>query len=76
TGSTRFLHIHRNVPGVLSQVNDVFSRLGVNIDGQFLRTHAVIGYVVIDASPTEAQALALRELLAAIPGTLRTRILY
>lgn len=76
TGSTRFLHIHRNVPGVLSQVNDVFSRLGVNIDGQFLRTHAVIGYVVIDASPTPEQALALRELLAAIHGTLRTRILY
>ena len=76
TGSTRFLHIHRNVPGVLSQVNEVFSRLGVNIDGQYLRTHPVVGYVVIDASPTDAQVLAAREQLAAIPGTRRTRVLY
>ncbi|GAB3383727.1 phosphoglycerate dehydrogenase [Lysobacter fragariae] len=76
TGSTRFLHIHRNVPGMLSQVNDLFSRAGVNIDGQFLRTHAQVGYVVIDVSATDEQADALREALAAIPGTLRTRILY
>ncbi len=76
TGSTRFLHIHRNTPGLLAQVNDVFSRLGVNIDGQFLRTHPLVGYVVIDASPDDEQTASLRESLAAIPGTLKTRVLY
>ncbi len=76
TGSTRLLHIHRNVPGVLSQVNEVFSRLGVNIDGQFLRTHAKVGYVVIDITATQDQADEVREQLAKIPGTLRTRVLY
>jgi len=76
TGSTRLLHIHRNVPGVLSQVNDVFSRLGVNIDGQFLRTHPKVGYVVIDVTATQEQAAQVREELARIPGTLRTRVLY
>ena len=76
TGSLRLLHIHRNVPGVLSQVNDVFSRLGVNIDGQFLRTHPKVGYVVIDVTASQEQATQVRDELSRIPGTLRTRILY
>ena len=74
--STRLLHIHRNVPGVLSQINDVFSRAGINIDGQYLQPSADIGYVVVDADTSRAQANQLRDALAAIPGTLRTRILY
>ncbi|KAF1719151.1 phosphoglycerate dehydrogenase [Pseudoxanthomonas wuyuanensis] len=75
-GSRRILHIHRNVPGVLSQVNDIFRDRGVNIDGQFLRTDAKVGYVVIDVTASEEQTSELREALAAIPGTLRTRVLY
>ena len=74
-GSLRLLHIHRNVPGVLSRVNEIFSQAGVNIDGQFLRTHPNVGYVVIDVAATGAQAVQLKEQLAAIPGTLRTRSL-
>jgi len=74
--SLRLLHIHRNVPGVLSKVNEIFSRHALNIDGQFLRTDAKVGYVVIDVGADEAQAAALKEELAAIPGTLRTRVLY
>ncbi|HET6397462.1 MAG TPA: phosphoglycerate dehydrogenase, partial [Pseudoxanthomonas sp.] len=64
-GSTRLLHIHRNVPGVLSQVNEIFSRHAVNIDGQFLRTDPKVGYVVIDVAADELQAAALKEELAA-----------
>lgn len=75
-GSRRILHIHRNVPGVLSQINDIFGKHNLNIDGQFLRTDAHVGYVVIDVSASEEQAGQLREALAAIPGTLRTRVLY
>ncbi|AKC87762.1 phosphoglycerate dehydrogenase [Pseudoxanthomonas suwonensis] len=74
--SLRLLHIHRNVPGVLSKINEIFSRHALNIDGQFLRTDPKVGYVVIDVSADEAQGAALREELAAIPGTLRTRVLY
>ncbi|KER83278.1 phosphoglycerate dehydrogenase [Xanthomonas arboricola] len=74
--SLRLLHIHRNVPGVLSKINELFSRHNVNIDGQFLRTDPKVGYVVIDVSASEAQATALKEGLALIEGTLRTRILY
>lgn len=75
-GSLRLLHIHRNVPGVLSRVNESFSQLGLNIDGQFLRTSPEVGYVVIDVGATPAQASQLKSLLSAIPGTLRTRVLY
>ena len=75
-GSHRLLHIHQNVPGVLSRVNEIFGQRGINIDGQFLRTDAHVGYVVIDISTDDAQAADLRADLAAIPGTLRTRLLY
>ncbi|WAC64323.1 phosphoglycerate dehydrogenase [Pseudoxanthomonas sp. SL93] len=75
-GSRRILHIHRNVPGVLSQINDIFRDLGINIDGQFLRTDAKVGYVVIDVTADEEQTASLREAMAAIPGTLRVRVLY
>ncbi|HZV38614.1 MAG TPA: phosphoglycerate dehydrogenase, partial [Pseudoxanthomonas sp.] len=75
-GSRRILHIHRNVPGVLSRVNDIFRERNVNIDGQFLRTDPKVGYVVIDVTATEEQANGLRDALAGIDGTLRTRVLY
>ncbi len=74
--SQRLLHIHRNVPGVLSRINDIFSRDNINIDAQYLQTDAKVGYVVIDVSTTAADATKLRDALAAIPGTLRTRVLY
>ncbi|MBO9718113.1 MAG: phosphoglycerate dehydrogenase [Pseudoxanthomonas sp.] len=75
-GSLRLLHIHRNVPGVLSKINEIFSRHALNIDGQFLRTDPKVGYVVIDVAADEAQGAALKDELSAIPGTLRTRVLY
>ncbi len=74
--SLRLLHIHQNVPGVLSKVNEIFSRHNVNIDGQFLRTDPKVGYVVIDVGADEAQVATLKGELAAIEGTLRTRVLY
>ncbi|TWG89855.1 D-3-phosphoglycerate dehydrogenase [Luteimonas sp. J16] len=75
-GSHRILHIHRNVPGVLSRINELFSREGVNIDGQFLRTDAKVGYVVMDIASTPEITSRLRAALNGIEGTLRTRVLY
>jgi len=75
-GSLRLLHIHHNVPGILSKINDTFSQHNFNIDGQFLRTDSKVGYVVIDINAKRAQARLIRKELAAIEGTLRTRILY
>ena len=74
--SRRLLHIHRNVPGVLSRINEVFSAGNINIDAQFLQTDSQLGYVVIDVSADEAQAGELKDRLATIQGTLRSRVLY
>jgi D-3-phosphoglycerate dehydrogenase / 2-oxoglutarate reductase len=76
TNSQRLLHIHKNVPGILSRINDVFSRESINIDAQFLQTDAKVGYVVIDVSTSAEHATELKDALAAIPGTLRARVLY
>ncbi len=74
--SRRLLHIHRNVPGTLSRINELFSAGNININAQFLQTDNEVGYVVIDVSADEAQANQLKAKLAAIPGTLRSRVLY
>src|SRR5690242_8586699 len=74
--SRRLLHIHRNVPGTLSRINELFSAGNINIDAQFLQTDSEVGYVVIDVAADEKQSAALRDQLAAIPGTLPTRVLY
>ncbi|MFC5435720.1 phosphoglycerate dehydrogenase [Rhodanobacter umsongensis] len=74
--SRRLLHIHRNVPGMLSRVNELFSAGNINIDAQFLQTDSEVGYVVIDVSADAQQANVLKDQLAAIPGTLRSRVLY
>jgi D-3-phosphoglycerate dehydrogenase len=74
TGSHRLLHIHHNVPGVLSAINNVFSENQINISAQFLQTNDTVGYVVIDID-AEYSDIALRK-LAAIEGTIRSRVLF
>ncbi|MDO8345669.1 MAG: phosphoglycerate dehydrogenase, partial [Cellvibrio sp.] len=73
-GKHRLLHIHRNVPGVLSDVNKVFSDNHINIASQYLQTNEAIGYVVIDVD-AEYSDIALAK-LADVPGTIRRRVLY
>ncbi len=73
-GKHRLLHVHRNQPGVLSAINQVFSDLGVNISGQYLQTTADIGYVVLDID--EEQSGAVLQELRQIDGTIRARVLF
>jgi D-3-phosphoglycerate dehydrogenase len=73
-GSHRLLHIHHNVPGVLSRINSVFSKNRINISGEYLMTNAKIGYVVIDVE-AESSRFALKA-LNAIEATIRTRVLF
>ena len=76
-GNHRLLHTHRNQPGVLSRINDVFSRHRVNIAAQYLQTSPRIGYVVIDVDATDgADTRALKRELDQVEGTIRTRLLY
>jgi D-3-phosphoglycerate dehydrogenase len=73
-GKHRLLHIHRNVPGVLSEINRIFSDNQINVSAQYLQTNEKIGYVVIDID-AKSSALAL-EKLSQIAGTIRCRVLF
>lgn len=70
----RFLHIHKNMPGLLKDINYVFTNKGINIAAQYLQTDAEIGYVIIDAECNNCDKI-LKE-LKAIPHTIRARMLY
>ena len=72
--TNRILHIHENVPGVLSEINRRISDLQVNILGQFLSTNAKVGYVVLDVSTQMGDETL--ETLKAVPHTINARILY
>ncbi len=69
----RIVHLHRNVPGVLATINGLLAENKVNIEGQLLGTRGELGYVITDVAvdyPSE-----LRGQLAALPDTVRLRIL-
>lgn len=70
----RLLHIHENVPGVLSQINRVFSDNGINIRSQYLQTNDKIGYVVMDIDE-EHSDIALDK-LNSVEGTIKCRVLW
>jgi len=73
-GKCRLLHIHKNVPGILAQINERFGKRGINISSQFLQTNEHIGYCVMDVD-TAASELALEE-IQSVTGTIRARVLY
>jgi D-3-phosphoglycerate dehydrogenase len=70
----RFLHIHKNEPGVLKEVNYVFTSKGINIAGEYLQTDPEIGYVIIDTE--SCLDTGILDELKAIEGTIRVRMLY
>ena len=73
-GTHRILHVHNNVPGVLSEINTTLSKNKINILGQYLKTNDAIGYVVLDVSKTiSGNAL---ELLKKVKETIKVRLLY
>jgi len=74
TDMHRLLHIHRNIPGVLSAINLIFSDNKINIRAQYLQTNEKTGYVVIDID-AEYSELALKR-LSEVEGTIRCRVLF
>jgi D-3-phosphoglycerate dehydrogenase len=73
-GTHRILHIHRNVPGVLADINSRLSARGVNILGQYLKTNDEIGYVILDVD-TRLSKEAVK-ILREAKATLKTRVVY
>ena len=73
-GTHRILHIHRNVPGVLSAINTELSRNNINILAQYLKTNDEIGYVVLDVDQKISNHAF--QLLRNVKETIKTRLLY
>ena len=73
TPSRRLLHVHQNVPGVLSHINGIFAQNNVNVLSQFLRTNELIGYAIADVDAEYKDSLF--DDLQKVPHTIRVRIL-
>src|SRR5690606_14862518 len=73
-GTHRILHIHKNIPGVLGEINSRLSKRGINITGQYLKTNDLIGYVILDIDHKISKEAF--EILKDIKGTVRARMVY
>ncbi|MFN9758930.1 MAG: phosphoglycerate dehydrogenase [Planctomycetota bacterium] len=73
-GTHRLLDIHKNVPGVLASVTAIVSELGANIEAQQLGTTKDVGYLVMDIDRQLSDAV--RDRIAALPSSIKTRLLY
>ena len=73
-GKHRLLHIHKNMPGVLSAINRIFAENGINISSQNLMTNDAIGYLIMDVD-ADYSTVGL-EKLQEINGTIKARVLY
>jgi D-3-phosphoglycerate dehydrogenase len=73
---TRFIHVQRNVPGMLRRLNDVFASRNLNIAAQNYQTDGEIGYVVMEADPIGEVAREILEEIRQLDGTIRARLLY
>ncbi|GAB7257137.1 phosphoglycerate dehydrogenase [uncultured Polaribacter sp.] len=74
TNAHRFLHIHKNVPGVMAKINKVLAEYELNINGQYLSTDPKVGYVITDLDKEYNKEVI--EELRKIEGTIRFRVLY
>ena len=75
-GAHRIAHVHRNVPGVLRDVNRIVSEAEANVVGQVLATDPTIGYLVIDVENASAVSAVLVDRMRELPTTLRADFLY
>jgi D-3-phosphoglycerate dehydrogenase len=73
---TRFSHVHRNVPGMLRRLNEVFLERDINIIAQYLETDSEIGYVVLDVDVHGEESHGVLEDIGSLDGTIRARLVY
>jgi D-3-phosphoglycerate dehydrogenase len=74
TNAHRFLHIHKNVPGIMAKVNKVLATYEMNITGQYLSTDTKVGYVIVDVDKEYNKKVT--SALKDIEHTIKFRILY
>jgi D-3-phosphoglycerate dehydrogenase / 2-oxoglutarate reductase len=72
----RFSHVHRNAPGMLRRLNEVFLQRDINIFAQYLETDKEVGYVVLDADLAAQASCEILDEIRALDGTIRARLIY
>jgi len=72
----RFSHVHRNAPGMLRRLNEVFLQRDINIFAQYLETDKEVGYVVLDADLAGQSSPEILDEIRALDGTIRARLIY
>jgi D-3-phosphoglycerate dehydrogenase / 2-oxoglutarate reductase len=70
----RVLNIHRNIPGVLSSINDIIAKIGANIHAQYLSTKSEVGYLIMDVDKSLSKTV--KGEIDKLPGTIKTRLLF
>ena len=70
----RLIHLHENIPGILSKINNILAHHSINIVGQYLKTNEYVGYVITDICREYNSDVITA--IKNIPGTIRFRILY
>jgi D-3-phosphoglycerate dehydrogenase / 2-oxoglutarate reductase len=73
-GSHRVLNIHRDVPGVLGNINGLMAQMGVNINSQYLNTRNGVGYLIMDVERSLSRAV--KKKIDILDTTIRTRLLF
>jgi D-3-phosphoglycerate dehydrogenase / 2-oxoglutarate reductase len=76
TQGARFSHVHRNVPGMLRRLNEIFLVRDINIFAQYLETDGEIGYVVLDADLPPGMSADMMDEIRSLDGTIRARLVY
>ena len=72
----RFSHVHRNAPGMLRRLNEVFLQRDINIFAQYLETDKEVGYVVLDADLAGQPSSEILDEIRELDGTIRARLIY
>jgi len=67
----RILNVHKNVPGVLKDINEIVASTGANISAQYLATDSEIGYIVMDLE--NAEAVETAERISKLKTNIKTR---
>lgn len=75
TDATRFIQVHRNEPGAMRMLNDLFANHELNITAQYLQAYKDIGYVVVDVDGPVEDNVEILEEIRALPNTIRARLL-
>ncbi len=70
----RLIHIHKDIPGVLAQINKIFADNKINIIGQYLRTNEYVGYVITDVNKVYSADIVSQ--LKKMNKSIRVRVLY